>query len=108
MKKLRPLVIILCLWPSVLFLSPAADLPHSFQPRDGFVPDEQTAIRIAHAVWFPIYGEKHILSEAPFVATLKDGIWTVQGSLPKGRTGGVAIAEIAQQDARIIRVSHGK
>ena len=108
MKKLLSLIIFLYLWPALLFSSLADDQPHSFQPRDGFAPDAQTAIRIAQAVWFPIYGKKHILAEAPFLVTLKNGIWTVQGSLQKECTGGVAIAEITQHDARIIRVSHGK
>ena len=80
----------------------------SYKPKEGFVPDERTAIAIAVAVWTPIYGEKQIAGEKPYVATLKDGIWTVEGSLPKGWTGGVAIAEIAQSDGRIIAVVHGK
>ena len=40
-----------------------ADVPpaekHSHVPPNGFVPDSETAIRIASAVWTPIYGEKH-------------------------------------------------
>jgi NTF2 fold immunity protein len=32
----------------------------------------------------------------------------VEGSLPKGAKGGVALAEISKEDGRIIRVSHGK
>ena len=78
----------------------------SFKPKDGFVPDERTAIAIAVAVWSPIYGEKQIASEKPYKASLKDGIWTVEGSLPKGMLGGVAIAEIAKSDGRIIAVIH--
>lgn len=82
---------------------------HSFIPKDGFVPDKETAIRIAEAVWIPIYGEEKINSEKPFKATLSNGVWMVEGSLPEGfEKGGVAIAEIAKKDGRIIRVSHGK
>ncbi len=78
------------------------------KPPKGFVPDEKTAICIAIAVWSPIYGEKEIRSERPFKATLKDGVWTVEGSLPKGWRGGVAVAEIAKDDGRILRVSHSR
>jgi NTF2 fold immunity protein len=86
-----------------------ADEPkHSFKPEPGFVPDEKTAIAIAVAVWLPIYGEKIIKNEKPFVATLKDGVWHVTGSLPKNVCGGVAVAEISKDDARILRISHGK
>ena len=81
---------------------------HSVVPSNGFIPDEKTAIKIAEAVWVPIYGEQQIQSEKPFVASLKNGVWTVEGSLPKGWVGGVAIAEISKRDGRILRVSHGK
>ena len=81
---------------------------HSFIPKDGFVPDKETAIRIAEAVWIPIYGAEKINSEKPFKVTLNEGIWTVEGALPEGLKGGVAVAEISQKDGRIIRVSHGK
>lgn len=81
--------------------------PHRFVPPNGFVPDAQTAIKIAQAVWLPIYGER-VLRENPFKATLQGDVWTVEGSLPKGTLGGVAIAEISKTDARILRVSHGQ
>ena len=86
----------------------AGSRQHSYVPPEGFVPDEKTAIRIAVAVWSPIYGEEKIQTEKPFVGTLKNGVWMVHGSLPKGRVGGVAIAEISKSDGRILRVSHGR
>ena len=72
------------------------------------VPDQETAIRIAVAVWTPIYGKKQIESEKPYKATLKNEVWYITGSLPEGWLGGVAEAEIAKDDGCIIRVSHGK
>ena len=85
--------------------------PKSYIPPAGFVPDSATAVRIAVAVWIPIYGERQIMSEQPFVATLKDSVWTVTGSLPpapKGyvQLGGTAVAKIAQRDGRILFVIH--
>ena len=82
---------------------------HNYVPPNGYVPDAKTAIRIAVAVWSPIYGEAKIQKEKPFHASLTKGIWTVEGSLP-GRyvTGGVAEADISKQDGRILRISHGK
>jgi len=59
-------------------------------------------------VWEPIYGEEKIAREKPYRAVLRNGIWVVEGSLRAGSAGGVAIAEIAQDDGRILRVSHGK
>ncbi len=93
----------------ILFLSNnVMATEHSYFPPAGFVPDAQTAVAIAEAVLTPIYGADKIKGERPFTATLKDGIWTVVGSLPRGTLGGVAIAEIAKNDGRIQRVSHGK
>ena len=86
-----------------------AEGKHNYKPKEGYVPDEKTAIRIAVAVWIPIYGEKHIEEEKPYQAKLDKGVWTVEGSLPKGWTkGGVAVAEIAKDDGCILRVSHGE
>ncbi|MFT5469878.1 MAG: hypothetical protein ACI8UO_005001 [Verrucomicrobiales bacterium] len=82
--------------------------PHSVTPKDGFVPNEETAIQIAVAVWTPIYGKERIERQKPYKAWLKDGIWHVAGHLPKNTLGGVAIAEIQKIDARIVRVSHGQ
>ncbi len=83
---------------------------HFYMPKEGFVPDEETAIHIAIAVLVPVYGEATVHSEEPFVATLHKGIWTVSGTVPKitGYHGGVATVEIAKKDARIIRLIHGK
>ncbi len=100
---------LLCIATGIPWLLNAQDSPpHSYIPPNGFVPDSVTAVRIATAVWNPIYGEQDIRGERPYRASLHDGIWTVEGTLPKNSPGGVAIAEIAKQDGRIIRVSHGK
>lgn len=81
---------------------------HNVQPTSGYVPDAVTAIRIAVAVWEPIYGKEQIEKEKPYQATLIDGVWVIKGSLPTGMAGGVAVAEISKQNGTIIRVSHGK
>lgn len=81
---------------------------HNYKPEQGYVPDTETAISIAVAVWTPIYGKEKIESEKPYKAVLKDGIWYVEGSLPESWVGGVAEAEIAKDDGRVLRISHGK
>src|SRR6266516_1366874 len=81
--------------------------PKGYVPPKGFVPDSATAVRIAVAVWIPIYGERQIMSEQPFVAKLKAGVWTVTGTLPRPyNQGGVAKAKIAKRDGRILFVLH--
>lgn len=86
----------------------AEEAQHNYIPKDGFVPTPDAAIKIAIAVWEPIYGATQIAMEKPYHATLSNGAWTVTGSLPGHVPGGVAIAEIAKIDGRVIRVSHGK
>jgi hypothetical protein len=97
-----------------LFISTwgGAQTGHTVIPKDGFVPDQETAMRIAEAVWIPIYGVEQIKQEKPFVTELKNGVWIVSGTLhgdpgaiPKG---GVATIEISKADGRVLRVSHGK
>ncbi|MGH9424378.1 MAG: YbbC/YhhH family protein [Thermoanaerobaculia bacterium] len=81
----------------------------SSAPASGIVPNAETAIRIAEAVWIPIYGEKLIESEKPFKATLRGDVWIVTGAdLPEGSLGGVAEAHISKRDGCILRVTHGQ
>ena len=80
---------------------------HNYKPAAGYVPDAKTAIKIAEAVWLPIYG-KEIYNEKPFIAHLENSIWIVEGTLKEGWAGGVALAEIAKDTGCILRVSHGK
>lgn len=106
------LLIVLIILTPVLLVSASAQQRHSYKPETGYVPDAETAIKIAEAVLIPIYGEKVINEEKPLKAELKDDIWIVTGTLhcPEGRDclGGVAEIEISKDDGRILRVSHGK
>lgn len=72
-----------------------------------FVPDADTAIKIAEAVLVPVYGDE-VLEQKPFVATLNNDIWEVNGSLSKGVVGGVAEVKISKRDGRILRLTHSK
>ena len=72
----------------------------------GMVPDKETAIKIAESVWYPIYGSE-IYTELPFTAELEgDTVWFVQGSLPKGMTGGCAEIRLRKSDAAVLYVGH--
>jgi hypothetical protein len=86
----------------------SGDAENNYKPKDGYVPNAETAIAIAVAVWNPIYGKDQIAKEKPYKAHLSKGIWTVEGSLPEGADGGVAEADISKDDGRILRVVHGK
>ena len=81
---------------------------HTYLPGGGYVPNKATAIRVAKAVLAPVYGEDKIESEEPFTATLKGDVWTVEGYLPVGMAGGVALVEISKSDGKILRITHGQ
>jgi len=82
--------------------------PGPAEVRDEFVKDESAAIKIALDTWVPIYGKEQIEGERPYEVELRDGIWTVKGSLPQGWDGGVAIARISQKDGKVLQIGHGK
>mgnify|MGYP001545359404 CR=1 FL=1 len=78
------------------------------QSYKNFVPDSVTAIKIAEAIWLPIYGES-IDKEKPFMVTLiGDSIWFVEGSTLPQTIGGTAEIKIRKSDCKILSVCHGK
>jgi len=81
-------------------------------PKSGYVPDEATAVRIAVAVFIPIYGARNVKKEGPFHARLVGDEWIVIGTLPKADglivAGGTLTAEIDRSTGRIKDVYHGK
>ena len=78
-----------------------------FNKPGGLVPDQRTAIAIAEAVLFPIYGEKNIRPQRPYVVKHARGKWIIEGApLPPGFAGGVFHIEIGQRDARILELWH--
>jgi NTF2 fold immunity protein of polymorphic toxin system component len=88
-----------------------------YKPKTGYVPDSKTAIAVAEAVLIPVYGKEHIENERPFTATLKQDVWTIEGTLncidAKGAKttdcdGGVAVVKISKSDGRILYMLHGK
>ncbi len=50
-------------------------------PKEGLVPDKETAIRIAEVILFRLYGEKSITEQRPYVVTEDENIWWVCGTL---------------------------
>ncbi|HTE06451.1 MAG TPA: NTF2 fold immunity protein [Planctomycetota bacterium] len=85
--------------------TPALSEERRTNPKvDGYVPDAETAIAIALAVWEPIYGHGAVTDDAPYKATLEKGVWSVRGSLPEHWLGGTAEAQINRADGRILKV----
>jgi hypothetical protein len=74
--------------------------------KDGYIPNEKTAIKVAEAIWMPIYGEKDVLEHRPYNAKLKDGnVWIVSGTIYT-RKEGSPFAIIQKSDGKILDVYH--
>lgn len=102
-RKYLFLGIVLVLFTSYMYNNPVNE---RVMNRD-YVPDAETAVKVAEAIWLPIYGGK-IYDNKPFVATLKDSsVWIVEGTL-KSTKGGVPYIEIQKSDCKILKVFHGK
>jgi hypothetical protein len=79
----------------------------SVDPKDGFVPDELTAVKIGEAVATAQYGEQRISQERPFEARLRGDVWTVMGTLhPQGVLGGTAVVQLSKKSGAIIFLTH--
>ena len=72
-----------------------------------YVPNQETAIKIAEVIWYPIYGV-NIEKFKPFKVELKDNtVWIVEGTIKEGK-GGVPYIEINKKDCKILKVMHEK
>ncbi|MDP4197065.1 MAG: NTF2 fold immunity protein [Bacteroidota bacterium] len=87
-------------------LSIASTQSDNYIPPNGLVPDKETAIKIAEAIWLPIYGNE-IYNYKPFVAELSSDkrIWKVSGTVHTIK-GGEPYAEFRKKDCKIIKVIH--
>jgi ATP-dependent Clp protease ATP-binding subunit ClpA len=82
-----------------------SDRGQSSTPIQGFVPDKETAVRIAEAVWIVLYGKKGIELKKPYKVELENEMWTVTGTYLDQSTSRVATARISKADGRILRVA---
>jgi hypothetical protein len=81
-------------------------------PEAGAVPDAETAIRIAEAVWLPVYGAEKVERGKPFKAELKTAaepgewaVWTVSGSQEGGENESSLCAVIRKWDGQILAIT---
>jgi predicted small lipoprotein YifL len=81
--------------------------PQMMPPKEGYVPDEQTAVKVSEAVLTPIYGVEKVIAERPFHALLNGDVWTVEGTV-RTPNGGAAVVKLHRSDGRITLVTHGK
>jgi hypothetical protein len=77
-------------------------------PPQGIIPNEATAVKVAEAVFPPIFGSEEVTKYVPYHAQFKDGIWTVYGTLKPGSRGGTPQMTIQKKDGKVIEVWHSQ
>jgi NTF2 fold immunity protein len=77
-------------------------------PSQGVVADEATAVKIAEAVFPPVFGTEEVSKYSPYHATLKDGVWTVYGTLKPNARGGTPMMTIQKTDGRVTEMWHSQ
>jgi len=91
-----------------------------FVPDSDFVPNKETAVKIAKAIWYPIYGEEDknrdfknyavalIGDTAWFVTREFNSFMKIKGNVVTLSLGGEPYILIRKKDAKILKVTHTK
>lgn len=79
-----------------------------FVPRGGFVPDEDTAVKLADVTLTRLFGGIESASWKPYSVELVENCWVVQGHKKNAATGGTVELRISKADGRISYVILGQ
>jgi hypothetical protein len=84
-------------------------LIHQVNSSDTLIKDKRSLTKYAEPILFKTYGKEHILEEKPYITSFKNGIWTMDGTLPGGNTkGGTFHIVINAKDGKVIKIIHYK
>jgi hypothetical protein len=75
-------------------------------PKEGLVPDKETAIKIAEIVLFRLYGEEDIIAQRPYKVEQADDVWRISGTLKEDHFGSVFNIAISKQTGAILHLEH--
>ena len=75
-------------------------------PKEGLVPDKETAIKIAEVVLFRLYGEEDIIAQRPYKVKKRDDIWWISGTLKPNEFGSAFNIAISKQTGGILHLEH--
>lgn len=70
--------------------------------------DKKAAISIAEIILFQVYGKEKIIDQRPYKTYQINNFWLIEGTLSKGKKGGVFQIIIDDRTAEIKRLTHGK
>ena len=75
-------------------------------PKEGLVPDKETAIKIAEVVLFRLYGKEEIVWQRPYKVRLEDDVWWISGTMSDEMMGRVFNIAISKQTGEIVHLQH--
>lgn len=96
MRPLRLLPILFC----------ASMFAQAPQPRDGFIPDGATAVRVGEAILGPIYGVAKVKAGEPYTASLHGEVWVVLGSTCNPICGGRFEIDLNKGTGAVLSYKH--
>ncbi|MDQ3199862.1 MAG: YbbC/YhhH family protein [Verrucomicrobiota bacterium] len=73
-------------------------------PKEGLVPDKETAIQIAEIVLFRLYGKENIIAQRPYEVKEEDYIWWISGTLKGNAMGSPNKIAISKQTGAVLHV----
>jgi hypothetical protein len=73
-------------------------------PKEGLVPDRETAIQIAEIVLFRLYGKENIIAERPYEVKEEDYLWWISGTLKGNAMGSPFKIAISKQTGAVLHV----
>ncbi len=76
-------------------------------PKEGLVPDQETAIKIAEVVLFRLYGKESIIDQRPYRVKEEDSVWWIAGSMKKDTLGFTFTIAISRQTGAILHLTLG-
>ncbi|SHF88137.1 NTF2 fold immunity protein [Flavobacterium fluvii] len=76
--------------------------------KELIVKSSNTAIKIAEAVLFEIYGKANIEEQKPYEKYLIKNYWVISGTLPERSKGGTFLIIIDAKNAQVLKITHGK
>ena len=75
-------------------------------PKEGLVPDKETAIKIAEVILFRLYGEEDTITQRPYKVKEEDNIWWISGTLKKNELGSAFNIAISKQTGAVLHLQH--
>ena len=76
--------------------------------KELIVKNSNTAIKIAEAILFEIYGKANIEEQKPYEKYLIKNYWVISGTLPERSKGGTFLIIIDARNAQVLKIIHGK